>query len=369
MNNFWYTIENIDEIDSPALAVYVENVMENISILKSFVSDINFIRPHVKTHKSAEITKLLLDAGITKFKCATIAEAEMLAMAGAKDILLAYQPVGPKVKRLAKLVEKYPTVLFSCLIDSITSARTIASTFEKRNIHIDVFIDLNVGMNRTGITPSNAFALFEDCTALKGITVKGLHAYDGHLRDPDMTVRTQQCNDAFAQVETLRTAIGDAFNENLVIVAGGTPTFPIHAKRSDVECSPGTFIYWDKGYQSILHEQPFLFAALVITRVISKPTEDTICVDLGHKSIASESPLDKRVYFLNAPDLIPTGHSEEHLILKITDNTKYEIGDVLYGVPHHICPTVALHDQVQVVRENNVTEQWKTLARDRKITI
>ncbi|HTJ52926.1 MAG TPA: D-TA family PLP-dependent enzyme [Cyclobacteriaceae bacterium] len=369
MNNFWYTIENIEEIDSPALAVYFENVMENISILKSFVKDVNSVRPHVKTHKSAEITKLLLDEGITKFKCATIAEAEMLAVAGAQDILLAYQPVGPKVKRLATLVEQYPTVLFSCLIDSISSAKFIASVFERRNIHIDVFIDLNVGMNRTGITPSNAFALFEECTTLKGITVKGLHAYDGHLRDPDMAVRTQQCNDAFAQVETLRTTLGDAFNENLVVVAGGTPTFPIHAKRNDVECSPGTFIYWDKGYQSILHEQPFLFGALVITRVVSKPTEDTICVDLGHKSIASESPLDKRVYFLNAPNLVPTGHSEEHLVLKITDNTTYEIGDVLYGVPHHICPTVALHDQVQVVKENKVTGQWKTLARNRVLTV
>jgi D-serine deaminase-like pyridoxal phosphate-dependent protein len=158
-------------------------------------------------------------------------------------------------------------------------------------------------------------------------------------------------------------------NKPLTIVVGGTPSFSIHAKRKNVECSPGTFIYWDKGYQSILIEQPFLIAALVITRVISKPTSDTICVDLGHKGIASENTIDKRVYFHNADGLTPVSHSEEHLVLKNSGGHKFEIGDVLYGVPHHICPTVNLYDSPNIIQNGEYVGNWETVSRKRKINI
>src|SRR5258707_6078385 len=99
----WYTIKNIDGIDSPALIVYPDRVAENISTLKKMIDDVQRLRPHVKTHKTKEATLLMMQAGINKFKCATIAEAEMLAMVNAPDILLAYQPVGPKLERFMAL--------------------------------------------------------------------------------------------------------------------------------------------------------------------------------------------------------------------------------------------------------------------------
>jgi D-serine deaminase-like pyridoxal phosphate-dependent protein len=117
-----------------------------------------------------------------------------------------------------------------------------------------------------------------------------------------------------------------------------------------------------------LPEQHYKFAALVVSRVISKPAEDIICIDLGHKAIASENPLNNRVYFLNAPELQPMGHSEEHMVLKCSGKT-YNVGDVLYGVPHHVCPTVALHDQVAVVERQKAATHWDTISRNRKITI
>jgi D-serine deaminase-like pyridoxal phosphate-dependent protein len=366
--NNWYNIKNIDEIDTPALVIFTDRVKENINILKSFVADINNLRPHVKTHKSAEITKLLMAEGIYKFKCATIAEAEMLAMTGVKDVLLAYQPIGPKALRLADLVKKYHDTKFSCLIDNITSAKYLSEVFAIAK-PIDVYIDLNVGMNRTGILPKDAAELYDDCKPLKGITVAGLHAYDGHIRDTDLALRTKNCNEAFAKVESLKHEIEKRSGNKLMIIAGGTPTFPIHAKRKNAECSPGTFIYWDKGYQSILAEQPFRFAALVVTRVISKPNNETICVDLGHKSIASENPLANRVLFLNAEDLQPIGHSEEHMVLKSDKENSYKVGDVLYGVPYHICPTVALHDETAIIENNTAVGKWDTVSRKRKITI
>jgi len=369
MQNEWYVIDNIEQVDSPALAVYPDRAKENIRILKQFVPDVKRLRPHVKTHKSSEISKMLIEAGINKFKCATIAEAEMLAQANASDVLLAYQPVGPKANRLIQLIKKYPSTKFSCLIDNIESAKHISGIAEKLNLVVNVFIDLNVGMNRTGIVPEKAASLFEVCQSLKGISIIGLHAYDGHLRDPDLAVRKKQCDEGYSKAEALKAEIKNKFGKDLLIVAGGTPSFPIHAQRTNCECSPGTYIYWDKGYQQTLTEQPYLFAALVITRVISKLSDEVITVDLGHKSIASENPITNRVFFLNAPDLQPIGHSEEHLVLKSEKANNFKVGDVLYGVPYHICPTVALHDRVQVIENGKATSTWTTLSRNRTITI
>jgi D-serine deaminase-like pyridoxal phosphate-dependent protein len=135
-----------------------------------------------------------------------------------------------------------------------------------------------------------------------------------------------------------------------------------------MECSPGTFIFWDKGYKTLFPDQPFDYAALVITRVISIVDKQTITTDLGYKSVAAESPLP-RIYFLNAVDSVPISHSEEHLVVNVPDSANYTIGDVLYGVPGHICPTVALYEKALIVKKNTVENEWKVIARDRKISI
>jgi len=152
------------------------------------------------------------------------------------------------------------------------------------------------------------------------------------------------------------------------IVVGGTPTFPTHTHRQNVECSPGTFVFWDWGYNNNLPDEPFIFAALVIARIISIPDADTICVDLGHKSVAAENPFP-RVNFLNLPGAEPIGQSEEHLILRVPDTSLFSAGDVLYGVPVHICPTVALYEKAFVAENKNITDEWRVIARDRKINI
>lgn len=366
--NEWYTISNIDQLDTPALVVYPDRVKENIRILKQFVPEVDRLRPHVKTNKCAEVCRLMMDEGITKFKSATIAEAEMLATIGANDVLLAYQPIGPKVDRFIALIKTFPFTTFGCLIDNIGSAALISNAAEEHGIKISVYIDLNVGMNRTGIEPEQALTIVEAAQHLKGIDIKGLHAYDGHLRDSDLEIRRAKCDEGFSKVSVLHQRVKEQWGKSLVIIAGGTPSFPIHAQRQEVECSPGTFIFWDKGYQQLLPEQPFLFAALVITRVVSKPADDIATVDLGHKAIASESPITNRVYFLNAPDVLPIGHSEEHLVLKTSPNA-LQVGDILYGVPHHICPTVALHETMGVIEKNKFTGSWNVVSRKRKITI
>ncbi len=363
----WFELQNVDKIDSPTLVIFRDRVEENIKTLVRSINDPSRLRPHVKTHKSHEVTKMMLEHGIRKFKCATIAEAEMTLKAGAKDVLLAYQPVGPKAQRLLQLIKEFPNAKIACLIDNIKIATALAALFDSQAMSVPVYIDLNVGMNRTGIAPGEAFELAKHCTSLKGLELKGLHAYDGHIRDTDFTLRRKRSDEAFAQVEELRNRIKNELNNLLDVVVGGTPTYSVHVLRSNVECSPGTFIYWDKGYEAILQEQKYLHAAVVITRVISKPAAGIICVDLGHKSIASENPLTNRVSFINAPDVTPVGHSEEHMVLKYGEGDNFEVGDVLYGIPYHVCPTVALYERTAVATEGKVTEWWMTESRNKRI--
>ena len=369
MKDNWYLIDNIDELDSPALVVYPQRVKENIELLKSMIDDVQRLRPHVKTNKTKEATQLMLNAGIKKFKCATIAEAEMLALCGAPDVLLAYQPIGPKLHRFVQLTQQYTATRFSCLIDNTISAKAIADAFAASGTTCSVYIDLNVGQNRTGIVPGEqAIALYNYCAQLTGILLAGLHAYDGHIRGP-IDERTAACNEAFAPVEKMKQTLQSMGYTDLTIVAGGTPGFPIHAKRKDVECSPGTFIFWDKGYSDSCPEQPFGVAAILVTRVISLPAPTQICIDLGHKSVAAENELTKRVFFLGAPQLVPVSQSEEHLVLDAGEGHTFKPGDVLYGVPQHVCPTVALYERAYTVENGKVTGEWKIIARDRKITL
>ncbi|MDR3712462.1 MAG: D-TA family PLP-dependent enzyme [Puia sp.] len=367
----WWQIREPENIDSPALIVYPERVKENIGLLVAMSGgDAGRLRPHVKTNKSKEAVLLMMEAGITKFKCATIAEAEMLGVCGAPDVLLAYQPVGPKICRLLALVEAFPATVFSCLIDNLPAARELSGVFTGAGRVLPVFIDLNVGMNRTGIAPGQAaLQLYRDSMRLPGVKPAGLHAYDGHIRDKDFALRRQQCEAAFVQVWALRDAIRKESGSDPLVVAGGSPTYPIHAENKGVESSPGTFIYWDKGYQDQLPEQAFLPAALVIARVISLPDERKLCLDLGHKSVSAENELTKRVFFLNAPELQPLGQSEEHLVVEAGAGHSFKIGDLLYGLPFHVCPTVALHERALTVENGLFTGEWRTVSRDKKITI
>lgn len=365
----WYTIADIDHLDSPALVIFPKRVKANIQRLVSMTGDVSRLRPHIKTHKTREATDLMLAAGITKFKCATIAEAEMLGQCNAPDVVLAYQPAGPKLIRYIGLILKYRNTHYTCLVDNIDAAREMAKLPASAGHSMHVYLDINVGQNRTGIAPEKAMELYEFCANTRGLTPVGLHAYDGHIRNKDFAERTQACNEAFAKVEALQKAIVEKGYPEPVIIAGGSPTFSIHCKRREVECSPGTFVFWDKGYSDLCPEQPFEPAAVLVTRVISLPDATKICLDLGHKSVAAENEIERRVFFPRAQQLKPIGQSEEHLVLEAGANHSFKVGDVLYGIPFHICPTVALYERAITVEDGKIVGEWRIVARDRKITI
>ena len=365
----WYKPNNPDAIASPALLLFPERVETNIEHLIAIAGDINRLRPHVKTHKLPQIVQMHLQRGIHKMKCATIAEAEMLATCGVADILLAYQPVGPNQRRLINLAQAYPDSQFGCLLDNETTLRQLARQLSETAVSLNIWIDIDNGNGRTGIQPGQAAEnLANQISDTPQLTFTGLHIYDGHFAHLAIAVRSNQANAAFAPVQQMAQRLADDGLPVPNIVAGGSPTFPVHAQQTDVDLSPGTYTLWDMGYAARCPELPFLHAAVLLCRVISKPVANRLCLDLGHKAVAAENPLENRVRFLNAPEAAFISQNEEHLVIDLPNAADFAVGDLLYGVPWHICPTVALHQEAVVVGvDGDVNGRWPILARNRRL--
>jgi len=365
----WYELEEVENVVSPSLLVYPERIEKNIQIMIEMAGNSHLLRPHIKTHKTAEIIKMQLGHGITKFKCATIAEAELLGQCGAEDILLAMQPVGANIQRFFDLIRKYPGSKFSTLVDNHKTLNAIAAMASEEKVQIPLWMDLNVGMNRTGIVPDEkAVELFKSIENNPFLEAKGLHAYDGHIHEPDTSKRKQLCDLAFEKVLKLKGAIEDQCITVNAIVAGGSPSFPIHCKRKDVETSPGTTLLWDARYSELFPDLKFQQAAVLLIRILSKPAPNKLCFDLGHKMIACEMDF-QRLQILGLEDSRQIGQSEEHLVVETSRADEFEVGDVFYGIPMHICPTVAKYESLLTVENGKVVDEWKVAAKNQKITI
>jgi D-serine deaminase-like pyridoxal phosphate-dependent protein len=365
----WFRIDNPDEVNSPALLIYPDRIERNILKMISVAGDPDMLRPHVKTHKIPEIIRLQIKHGISKFKCATVAEAEMTADCEAKDILLAYQPVGPNIGRYFSLIKKYQDIKISCITDCEDIIKQLSENAVRYNVEALLWLDINVGMNRTGVTPGkSAVKLYNMIEDLPGLHAEGLHVYDGHIHESDFSLREKVCNDTYLPVISLISELKASGSNQIKVVAGGTPTFNIHAARGGVETSPGTSVLWDYGYSSLFRELDFLHSAVLFTRVVSKPSGDNICIDLGHKAVGSEM-VPPRIEIQGVENYEFISHNEEHLVFRTADAQKIKVGDALYCIPYHICPTVDRYDKVSVVRNGRVTEQWNVVARKREITI
>ncbi len=364
----WYQVNDPSKLISPSLLVYPERVRKNIELMIKMANGVDFLRPHIKTHKMAEVIKMQMDQGIYQFKCATIAEAELLAQCHAKDILLAMQPVARNVIRFFELIEQYPNSSFSTIVDNMQSASEISNLSSSKNLQISLWMDINNGMNRTGIEPNKkAVELYLYLSENKNLVAKGFHAYDGHIRNSSIDERTKVCDKAFDTVIQLKDKLESLGTKVENIIAGGSPTFPIHSKRKGIVASPGTTLLWDAGYGELFKEMKFLHAATLFTRVISKPTSHLTCFDLGHKSVASEMNFP-RVKFLDA-DFKQKGQSEEHLVVESLNDDIYQVGDHAYAIPVHICPTVAKYKEVITIVNGEITGSWKVAARDHQLKI
>ena len=367
MKEDWFKLENTDEIITPSLVVFPKRILHNIKLMIEIAGGTESLRPHIETHKMSEIIKMQIDNGINKFKCATITEAELLAKSGAKDILLAIQPTGKNISRFISLIKIYPESIFSTIVDNEYSLNEINNRAIEEKISVSIWLDINNGMNRTGVEPNNeACSIFQKIASASNLNAKGLHVYDGHIRESDYSKRKQVCDNAFSHVLALKKNIEKKGILIDKIVAGGTPTFPIHAKRENVEVSPGTSLLWDDRYGTAFEDLKFIHSAVLIGSIISKPSKDLICINLGHKSVASEMDFP-RLSFLNLKNTEQIGHSEEHIVVKCNESDKYPVGMICYSIPSHICPTVPKFSKVLTVDEGEVIGEWKVSARDNMI--
>lgn len=369
MSHAWFYIKDEDQIPSPALLLYRDRIEHNLALMLKIAGDPKRLRPHVKTHKLGPLVKRQIELGITKFKCATIAEAEMTADAGAPDVLLAMPCVGVNAHRFAELARKFPRTAFSTIADDEETVRFLASGAQQNGVTLGVFLELDCGMARTGIEPGErADYLAHVIKDTPRLQFAGLHAYDGHIHDADVDTRRKRCEEAFAPVLEFRDRLR---GEGLIVkelVAGGSPTFPFHAEHADRTCSPGTTVLWDFGYGDRQRDMPFQPAAVLLARVISKPGANRLTLDLGHKAVAAENP-HPRVRFEELPEAKAVMQSEEHLVLETERAHEFVIGQVLHGIPLHVCPTVALHGEAVVIEKHHVAEKWPIPARNRRITV
>jgi D-serine deaminase-like pyridoxal phosphate-dependent protein len=372
--NPWFVLENAAEIPSPTLVLHRGRIEANLKRMVAIAGDPLRLWPHVKTHKLPELIAWQVGLGIVQFKCATIAEAEMVAeVEGVRSILLAVQPVGPQIERWIRLASRFPDLQWSAVVDDASVVESLRSAAAACPISkpLGIWIDLDIGQHRTGIAPDLVLGseLLRSLRASEpALRLDGLHAYDGHLGITDLTERTRTCDEAFAPVAALRSRIETELGRPLGVIAGGSPTFAIHAARANVSLSPGTTVLWDAGYAQKLPDLPFEPAAVLLSRVISRPAARQVCLDLGHKAVAAEMP-HPRTVFLNLPDATALSHSEEHLVVESPAADALRLGDVIYSLPWHVCPTVALHQEVWLAENGRATRAWTVQARSRRISI
>ncbi len=362
----WYKINNEEGINTPSMLLFPDRIRGNIQKMIDIAGNPDRLWPHVKSHKIPEVVDMQIEMGITRFKCATIAEGEMVASRNPTHILIAYPLIKSGIDRFLKLVEKFPDTRWALVTDSKEAVKEIASKNDL-NLNFDVFLDVDMGMHRTGIAPDQGLDIYQMLVETPNISCGGLHLYDGHLHQPDREEREQAMLDSYKGAALFMDAIRERGWDIPLVIAGGSPTFPLYAKM-DTALSPGTTILWDAGYGHDFPELEFQPAAVLIARIVSKPGSNRICVDLGHKAVASEMK--------HAPVALPQlkefeieTHSEEHMVIRTEESDNWHIGDCLYATPWHICPSMDLDETALVVKEKEVVDEWNMIARKRKITI
>ena len=359
-----YHLDRLESLESPCLVVYQELVEENLAILQQEIEELlpgeapGCLRPHVKTHKSSWATRLQLERGIDKFKCSPN-ELDMLIEEGARNIFVAYPPLGPLADRIAAAVSQDAGLRILAQISRIEHAGFLADAAGRYDVDLDYLIDIDVGDHRTGLPPPEAGALLK---AIQGdsrfsrLHCEGLHAYDGHNHSPSPQER-KECG--YESMESLVKVLGeleDAGNRMRRLVVGGTPgslpCLEALATRDDIEAdieiSPGTYIYWDTRYDELMPGR-FRLAALILARVMDRPTPRRITLDLGHKRWGiDQGP----VHLFSSPGLEVVKVSEEHTVLEHDGNSTLRIGDPVLIAPRHICATVNLWEEFHLVTAN-----------------
>jgi D-serine deaminase-like pyridoxal phosphate-dependent protein len=365
-----YFTAGMEHFMTPALTIYPAQVEHNIqATLRLLGGDVNRWRPHVKTAKLANVVERLVAHNIVNMKCATTLELLVACEAGAKDVLVAYPCVGSRAARLREIAAAFPKAAISALADTAESVSQCAGS------RLDLFIDVNPGMDRTGIDQNREVEILQLARSIRehGVRFRGLHYYDGHVRDEDLDARTTNAHRGHAHLMRLIEELRQQGTTVEEVITSGTPSFPCALSyrpftTSDFihRISPGTIVYNDL---TSLAQLPAAFgyrpAALVIATVVSRPAPDMVTCDAGHKTVSVDAGYPNCAV-LGWPDLEPLQASEEHLPLRVRGNRIPKIGEILYLVPKHVCPTVNNFDHALFVDGGKVVQVVPVSARGRE---
>jgi D-serine deaminase-like pyridoxal phosphate-dependent protein len=345
-----YALKAADRILTPALLIYPELVDTNIrATLRLTGGDPDRWRPHIKTAKIGYVIRQMISHGIRNFKCSTTLELLTACEAGATDVLLAFPVTGANARRTVDLALQFPNTRVSVLVESLEQAAAWANT------GVGVFIDVNPGMNRTGIGQDRA----NDIRALAlhlGAAFRGLHYYDGHISAAGVSKDGTTAHAGYDRLLEIAKALSLAGCAPGEIITSGTPAAPhalshpgLRAGPFRHQISPGTVVYNDMTSLEQLPGLGYVAAAVVLSTVISHPAPNMFTCDAGHKSVSADAGVPTcRV--VGRPDLKASKPSEEHLPIEVSASGLLPaIGSHLYLIPRHVCPTVNNFDEAVIV--------------------
>jgi len=340
-----------DRLLSPVLVIDLDRVRGNVRKMVEHVGGPGRWRPHLKTAKLPEVWAELFAAGVRHFKCATTREAACLLRAAADarveaDLLVAHPLAGANLAVLRDLAADHPGARVSVLCEDATTAATAPGT-------LGVFVDVNPGMNRTGIAMDQGAEIAAVARAA-GARLRGVHCYEGHLNSPDTQARRRDASACYDRLVTLIGALHRDGIEPGEVVTSGTPTVLdaiAHDGLRGLAChrvSPGTVVLHDARSEEVCPQLGLEPAAAVFTRVVSRPAPRIVTCDAGSKSIAAEAG-DPCAIAPGWPGLVAMTPSEEHLPLRVTGGDPPPRGTWLGLVPRHVCPTVNLAEQAVLI--------------------
>ncbi|MDD3213990.1 MAG: D-TA family PLP-dependent enzyme [Eubacteriales bacterium] len=364
-----YRLKETDGIVTPALIYYRDILTKNAQTMIAMAGGPARLWPHVKSHKSADLVRMLMAMGIRRFKCATIAEGEMVGECGAEQAILSYPLTGPNIGRFIRLVQAFPGTEYFAIGDDEGQFLLLSAAAKAASVTVNVLPDINDGLNRTGVPTALAGELYRKVAAMPNLRVRGMHVYDGHRHESDFEERKRLVAQDVAPVYALRDQLRAEGLDCTLMVMGGTPSFPCHAQYPDACLSPGTCLIQDYGYASTFKDLPFEIGAMLLTRVVSHPAPGMFTLDLGYKGVAAD-PEPPRAVIVGYEDAITVMQNEEHWVLRMPEGRERPaIGTALYAAPRHICPTSALYPEILVAQNGEIEARWPVTARNRVITV
>jgi len=346
----------LSTVDTPSLLLEADALHANLTQMAGYFANRPCqLRPHFKSHKCTHIARLQMQAGAVGITCAKLGEAEVLAEAGIRDILIANQIVGPiKIARLVALATK------ACLlvaVDAPENIRMLAQAAAAAGVEIGVLVEVDIGMKRCGVPPGTAaLELVRLVNSLPGLKFHGLQGYEGHIVDlRDLAERTEKVQAALQPLIETRRLIERAGIPVKIVSGGGTGSYTITGNYPGMdEVQAGSYAGMDWWYADIRPE--FRQALSILATVISRPAEHLAIIDVGRKGIGGEFG-PPRVKNLPGATIASFG-SEEHTVIALPPGSRVRVGDQLEIIPSHGCTTANLYREFIVHRNGVVEDVW-----------